>query len=219
VRLRKLEISTGEQRITIDTRNSGSVPLQALAIVGGNGVGKSLCMQVALRVFQSTAQDNHQPTLFTKNIQATVEFEYQGGIHVGVIKDGVLIQKPSASGMLIEPRKLTDGCLFYDVKMRINALDSNNTSIGMAFTTMLLQDFYYNQIKNSLVWIDDFDLGLDSENARVLLQVALRKCLERDNQLIVTTRNRELVELLGQDSIRVLSSGVRYVDRAMKNIK
>ena len=219
MRLRKLEISTGEQKITIDARNSGGVPLQALAIVGSNGVGKSLCMQVALRVFQTTAQSNTQATLFTKNIQATVEFEYQGGIHVGVIKDGILIQKPTPSKMTIEPQKTTDGCLFYDTKMRIHALDSNNTSVGMAFTKILLNDFYCNQIKNCLVWIDDFDLGLDVTNAKELLQVALRKCLERDNQLIVTTRNREIVELLGQEGIRVLSSSHRYVDKVLKNIK
>lgn len=218
MRLRKLDIDMGKGRFAIDLRNRGGVPLQACAIVGGNHSGKSLCYQVAMRAFQSTAQSSTGMRLFESNIQATIEFEYDGGIHAGVIRNGILVQKPGVSTMRIERNRITDGCLFYDLRSRLSLLNDKSTSSGEALARILLQDFYKNEIRNCLVFIDDFDLGLDETNAVELLRLLMRKCLERDNQLVVTGSRRETYVSLGDDSIKFLVSSVNMIEQVRSSL-
>lgn len=218
VRLRRAKIEHEDIRIDVDFRQPGGLPLQSVAIVGGNCTGKSLLMHCALKLFQSTAQSTTQQRAFTNYVNATIEFEYNGGIHAGVIKNGIITQKPSTTQMMIQSNRMSDGCLFYDYRGRLNANIDQCHSFGQCTCYMALRDFYRNEIRNCVVWIDDFDVGLDDQNAVTLFRLLLRKCFERDNQLIVTGHRAAVYEGLGDLGVKQLPASIDIVQRYLKNL-
>lgn len=218
MRLRKAKLEHENIRIDLDFRNTSSIPMQAIAIVGGNMSGKTLLMHCALKLFQSTAQSGSQIRAFEKKIQATIEFEYEGGIHVGVIRDGIIIQKPMTTQMKIDKNKISDGCLFYDFRSRLNASLTQCYGFGQATCYMALKDLYKNEIRNCLIWIDDFDVGLDDENAVTLFRAFMRKSYERDNQLIVSGHRAKIYDGLGENSVKFLVSPGDMMNKFIKII-
>lgn len=98
-----------------------------------------------------------------------------------------------------------------------SSLDSGGPGVEMV--RAVLTDLYKGEIRNSVIWVDSFDVGLDDSSAREFLKVLVKKSLERDNQLIVSTARRELLSGIGEDAVRQLSCGTNVVEKILKTLR
>jgi ABC-type dipeptide/oligopeptide/nickel transport system ATPase component len=211
-----IEASNKDVRVRVDFRSDEGYIMPMAAIVGGNGSGKSLLQMMAMRLFSSTAQKREQIRAFTEDVNGVCEFEVEGRIYSGVVRDGIIVQKPGEQQMQLRDDLLLNGCLFYDASMTLRNLRVGE-SYAKQMMQMLLEDFYKQKIKDCVVFVDNFDLGLDSNNHRVFAQALIRKALERDNQLIVSCLSRERVNMFPQQSVIDIGDGGCYIER-MNNL-
>lgn len=216
MRIRKIEANFGHGKIIVDCRGDDSMPMSLIGIVGGNGSGKSLLHLVAMRLFSSTAQERDRIRVFDEKVDATCEFEIDNKIEIGVIRGGVIVQKPGDSRMRVQENRVINGCLFYDTVVLSRQLRTGE-SYSKLMMKLILQDFYLREIKDCVVFIDNFDLGLDTVNHNLFLQTLIKKSLERDNQLIITCVDRERLRLLPEQSVVTLAGGLKYFDE-FKNL-
>lgn len=218
MRIKKIELENEDTKAMIDMRNEAGYALQTVAIVGGNGSGKTLSMNMALRLFQSTAQPTAQDNstaqrYFGSTAQGLVEFEYNNSIHMGVIKDGYIVQKPTLSNMKYINGRLTDGCMFYGIQMRYKMMLEMNVSFAEATIRMLYSDIVKGDIRNCMIWIDDFDAHMDIMNARELFRNLMRACMAKDCQLICTSRVADSFTSIGERNIKHLSNRKDYATK------
>jgi len=219
MRLRKLEIDWGKGLVELDLRGEGGHSLPVVGVLGPTGSGKTLLMRAAMRLFRnSIREDAHFPDW--KGISASVEFDLGSGISTGVIKDGFVVQRLTFPEMSMSEGKLMGGILSYQSER--GAFPVFDTPMTFAERCMrgVLHDLYKGEIRNSVIWVDDFALGLDDSLSREFLQILIKKSLERDNQLIVSADREALLQGVGSDNIRVLKGhGTNFIENLIKSFK
>ena len=208
MRIRRLEAEWGGGKVNVDLRGESGNPLPIVGIVGGNGSGKSLLQKVGLRLFV-TALDSRRCFLDWDDVSGYMECEYGGAISSGVVKKGKIIQNMVFPQSTMSAGILDNGCLFY----------SSSSLLSGNHVGAVLADLYKGKVSNSVLWVDSFDFGLDDSSAREFLKVLVKKSLERDNQLIVSTARRELLSGIGEDAVRQLSSGTNVVEKLLKTLR
>jgi hypothetical protein len=222
MRIRKFDINFEGTAQRIDMRSRGGFALQTVLLEGANGVGKTLSMQMALRLFQATAQPDSKTSTsqryFSATAHGTFEFEYSNAIHVGAIKDGYVHQKPSVTSMIYANNRLVDGCLFYSLPMRLDMMTKQSCSISESTINMLVHDVIQGDIRNCVVWVDDFDVGMSKSNSRELLRSLMRAASSKDLQIILSCVDASLYDSVGEQSIKRLSGDVDYMQKAMKQV-
>lgn len=217
MRLRKVELDFGSGRVVVDTRGEGNFPYPVVSIVGNNGSGKSLLMSVVMRVFSATSMDRSDIKLFNKNVNAVVEYESNQEINVAVVDSGVLVQKPRSNSMRYEDSRLTNGCLYYDQAVLTDGMVMGDSVVKTAITRVC-EDLYTREIKNCLIMIDNFDLGMDRNNLSLYSKSIVKKAMERDNQLLVSTINASSTELLGMGLVRQMGAGADIYTSVIERI-
>ena len=223
MRIRKIEMQVESKEVVVDMRHASGRALQAVALIGGNQSGKSLAMELALRVFQSTAmrETSNAKPLFREAVNGMVEFEWASGVHVGLVRNGEIVQKPTTSNMTYLNKRLVGGCLFYPLAMRLQMLQdakSGISSLAAATATALLQDVVAGDIRDCVVWVDDFDVGMDATNGRELFQQVLRACVSKDCQLIVSASTDTVFSSLGTSNVREIGVGKNVVSALRESI-
>jgi ABC-type dipeptide/oligopeptide/nickel transport system ATPase component len=208
MRIRRLEVDWVCGKSVVDFRSESGSPLPIIGIVGNNGSGKSLLQSMALRLYSSSLGTN-RIFLDWDEVSGYCEYEYNGSICTGMVKSGKIIQSIVHPNTVMGDRKVSDGCLFFDTS---GILDGN-------LIVPVCSDLYRGEIRNSVIWVDSFDVGLDDNNAQEFLKVMVKKSLERNNQLIVSTVRRHLLSGIGEDAIRQLGNGTNLVTGALKNLK
>jgi ABC-type cobalamin/Fe3+-siderophores transport system ATPase subunit len=211
MRIRKIEVNFGKGKTIVDFRGESDMPMPLIGIAGKNGSGKSILQLVALRLFSSTAQEKDQIRVFDETIDAVCEFEVDNKIEVGVIRKGVIVQKPGSNKMQVKDNRVINGCLFYDTSLISSSLRTGE-SYSKHMMSIILQDFYNREVKDCVVFIDNYDLGLDSDNHTLFVQSLIKKTLERDNQLIVTCIDRTRLNMFPSHNVIELSGGYKYFD-------
>lgn len=208
MRIRRLEAEWVDGKAMVDLRGESGSPLSVVGIVGGNGSGKSLLQKVGLRLFV-TALDSRRCFLDWDDVSGYMECEYGGAISSGVVKKGKIIQNMVFPQSTMNVGVVDNGCLFY----------SSSSLLSGNHVGAVLADLYKGKVSNSVLWVDSFDFGLDDSSAREFLKVLIKKSLERDNQLIVSTVRRELLSGIGDDGVRVLTGGTNVVEAVLKGLR
>lgn len=197
-----------------------------IGIVGDNGSGKTTLLESISHIWQCSLENRLKRVfLFDKAIGASIDFEVGGAITTGVfqgseIKQNVITRVSYSSG------GIQNGILYYGTFSRsMESVYRHGDSEGrfgsgkgysFNIVSLLLRDFYSGDIRDSVILIDDFDLGLSFSSARKLLQLLIRKSLEKNNQLIVTTVHEEVLEGIGEGSLFQLPSSTDLIDTVVK---
>lgn len=222
MRVRRLEADWGSGKATVDLRGESGSPLPIVGIVGGNGSGKSMLQKMALRLFRNAM---YPDTSFADwaAVSGYGELEYGGAIATGVVKQGKVVQSLVFPDTVLKERQVLGGLLGYNsalcMRSFISGVDLDSGGLGVEMARSVLTDLYKGDIRNSVIWVDSFDAGLDDSCAREFLRVLVKKTLERDNQLIVSTARRELLSGIGDDAIRQLGAGTNVIDKILKTLR
>ncbi len=222
MRLRKVTAQKGGLSLNVSFLGEGGFPTDVIGIVGGNLSGKTLLTRVILHTYvMSVAPLAHESSLLAmRGIDGSVEFEYSG-ITLGVIREGKMVQR-AVIGSGLRENGLTGGLLVYDSVMRAHQTLTypvgGNVTFGENLVLQVLRDLYKGIISNSVIVVDDFDLGLDFSGAREFLSILVRKSLETHNQLIVTTKHASLLNGIPSTAHRNLGDGTSLVGLSVKNL-
>lgn len=190
MRIRRVQVEWAAGKANLDLRNEAGFPLSLSCIIGSNGSGKSLLQLLALRCFKNSMSPN---TVFLDwdDVSGSVEFEYGGAIATAMVHKGKIIQNLVFPNMTVDSMRMQGGFLGYTRHRFSWELarwgESNDMGLGEKGITSVLHDLYKGDIRNSVIWVDDFAMGLDKENSSRFLQTLIKKSLEKGNQLIVST--------------------------------
>jgi predicted ATPase len=219
MRLRRVTMRGLGMDVEMDFRGARGEYQQITGIIGGNGSGKTTLVE-------SIGATLRRGSYLRKEVERVVEFDIDGEIHSSVIREGAVVQGISKGffswrGFTVEGRPVRDALLVYDSLVRVSHCARNYSTAPMAvgLVAQVLQDFYKWDIQNSVVVIDDLEMGLSDSSAREFLQALIRKVLEKDNQLIVTTRRESCLSLIPVESWRRLGEGTKVVEEAIKTLK
>lgn len=223
MRVRRVMAEWQNGKAELDFRNDGGIPLPIIGISGPNGAGKSLLQLLALRCFKNSMSPN---TVFLDwdDVSGSVEFEYGGAIATAMVHKGKIIQNLVFPHMTVDSMRMQGGVLGYSRHRFTWEFarwgDTKDIGLGEKGISSILHDLYKGDIRNSIIWVDDFDIGLDTVNASKFLQHLIKKSLEKSNQLIVSTMSVSALGGMGEDSKRVLSDSRRVdiVDKALKGL-
>lgn len=213
MRIRRIEAEWPKGKVSIDLRGESGNPLSIIGIVGGNGSGKSLLKKMVIRLFRNAMYPN---TCFLDwdEISGYAEFEYGGAIATGVVKRGKIVQSLVFPDTVLKDRQILGGLLSYEISL------NNFTNAGFeALSRNVLSDLYTGDIKNSVIWVDSFDIGLDSDNRKEFLRLLIRKSLEKNNQLIVSTAHKEALSEIDEQGIRNIGSGENIIHNILNDFK
>lgn len=218
MRLRRVSVDWGVGRASLDLRGSGGQAMPIVGVAGENGSGKSMLRQAAIRLFSSSFSDKGEQSFADwKGVNAEVEFDIGSGICTGVMKNGVIVQRLAYTGMKVEDKGLRGGFLSYDnLERSFHSWKHRDYSQGVV--GIVLSDLYNKDVRDSFIWVDDFTLGLDSYSARKFLDILIRKTLEKDNQLVVSCHDKNLLSGIGDDHVRILAGGTNVVDAVLRTL-
>lgn len=207
MRLRMVQADWGQGLVSLDLTGEGGYPLPIVGVVGNNGSGKSVLMNMAARLFRDAVSTTPTCYLDWDKIEGSAVFEYGRAISTAIMDKGKVIQRLVFPDMKQVGRNLENGVLIYD---RMNAAMYGGNQVHC-----VLRDLYGGTIKNSVLWVDDFDRGLDEENCKRFLQVLTKKALEGDNQLVVSSMRQDLWRLgVELKCMRALTGGEDYLAKA-----
>jgi len=218
MKLRKANLRGLDFDLSVDFTNGSGRIQDVTAIFGGNQSGKSVLARFISICYGESALGESVIPLWFDKYDGEVDFEVNGIVTTTVFRQGKFLQKANLPELVPVnrqlPEKLFDALLFFNSYTRTSMLAMNEnrgmpTSIGLTY--QLFSDFYNHQIRNSVILVDDFDLGLDRKNAGKLLEKLISKGLEGDNQLVITTRNALLLDSLDSGITRMLPSGSESV--------
>jgi len=220
MRLRRATVKGLGMDIDLDFRGARGEYQQITGIIGGNGSGKT-------SVIEAVGSLLNRGVHHRKGVESSVEFDIEGEIHTAILKEGCIMQGINKgwfrSGLIQygEGKPIREALLVYDSLVRVSHCARNYSTAPMAvgLVAQVLQDFYKWDIQNSVVLVDDLEMGLSDSSAREFLQALIRKILEKDNQLIVTTRREACLSVIPVESWRRLGEGTKVVEEALKTMK
>jgi len=222
MRIRRIEVEWGNGKVSLDCRSEGNLPLPVVGILGSSASGRSMLMKMVLSSFRNTMHGSLTSFEDWKEVSGYVEFDLGSAISSCVIRNGKIVQKLTYPDMDTREMTLSGGCLFYSSQERLFFASKavSNQSFAETLIQPILHDLYKGNIRNSVIWVDDYALGLDDNVAQEFLRVLIRKALERDNQLIVSCDREGLLLGAGSEAIRVLRpSGTNLVEKVIKGLK
>lgn len=204
MRLRRIEVDWGKGNVIFDLRGEEARPLPVVGLFGSSGSGKTILMKAARWIFRNGANENSNfPAL--EGVNSLVEFDLGSGIATGVIRNGTIVQKLVYPEMTMSEGKISGGMLFYGSERANFFVFQAPLASSEICVRNILHDLYKGTIENSVIWIDDFSLGLDDDLSKEFLQILIKKSLERNNQLIVSTNREEFLQGVGSENIRTLA--------------
>jgi hypothetical protein len=154
-----------------------------------------------------------------KGVAGFVEFDLGSGISTGVVRDGAVVQRLTFPEISMSDGKLQGGILSYGSERGAFPVFDAPMTFAERCMRGVLHDLYKGEVKNSVIWVDDFALGLDDSLAREFLQTLIKKSLERDNQLIVVADREILLQSVGSENIRALRErDTNLVQRVIKSL-
>jgi len=207
----------GKGQVSLDFRTEGGQVAPIIGILGSTCSGRTMLMSAAIRLFRSSIRER-MTFMDWKGVDATVEFDIGCGIVSGVIRDGTVVQSIVYPDMRLEEARLSGGVLVYHSD-RGRFPFNNSSSSAESFIRPILHDLYKGEIKNSVIWVDDFAIGLDDSCAQDFLNILVKKTLERDNQLIVSADRESLLAGVGADNIRRLAAqDTNFIQRVIQTL-
>lgn len=213
MRIRKIELNYQHGKKLADCRGSGGHPLPVVGLYGNNNSGKTLMMLSASAIFAKAVTGSSQK--LWEKVSSTIEFDLGGSISTGAIKNGVIIQNIVNPGIKHDKASYSNGLLVYDVNRVFNNL-AKGKDFAISSISWIIEDYMRVNIKNSVIWIDSFDLGLDCNTANDFLKFLIKKSLEKDNQLIVSTNRIESLSHMPSESrILIGDSRSSVIDQVM----
>lgn len=210
MRIRRIEIENKEIKASVDFRATDNKSVSNIVgIRGGYGSGKTLLQIFACETFRSTVgiYREGEEILSLRDCSGYVEFDFGSEISIGVLKSGKLVQKPIYSGLRVSEGICTGGMLFY-----------KNNGIVMDNIYRLMNDLHKGDIRDSVIWVDDFGMGLLEADSRKLLQLVYRKCLEKNNMAVLSSNDVGIFSGI-REGIRDIGDSYDIIERVMKKIQ
>lgn len=227
LRLRKASLRSSSFSASISFLTETGRVQDVTGIAGSNLTGKTTLLRFIRNAYTSAAVEGAIFPRYFDDMDGEVDWEINGVISTSVLRKGQFTQNSLIPKLVLShrnhvPEKLEDIFLSYDTQTRIGLLLVNELhSIPPAVTLLsqIFADFHNHKVKNSVVFIDDFNLGLDKSNQVVFLSKIIRTVLKRDNQLIVTCHESESLGGMDVANIRQLSGSYDVVGEAISKME
>lgn len=184
----------------------------SVIIKGGNGAGKSLVCRVICEAFKPAV---------TKNIQSSLEGDWTVEFEVGAEIGAVSIRngKIDSLGLLkkyISLEEKVNNCVVVYGSSR--SMGPESFCGGIRSSYAILHDLHMRQVSNSVIIIDDFDLGLTLPNQEKLFKHLRKNYAAKNCQLIITVKEWTLDLLESQvidlsNQIDVISDTIKLLGK------
>ena len=212
LRIRKISCTNEYHSLDVNATGEDGTIASTLALIGGNRSGKSTLMEFATVAFRSLGgvrsddeiEWNRQ--VLHPSTNGFCEFESGRGIYSVSVKGGKIVRHDSVHTVRSGAGTVEDCFLAYDTSMCREFLDRKNRNINEIYARLVLKDLYIGRVRNSIIWIDDIDLGLDAMNGREFVRLVLRKVAEGDNQVFMSSLSKECFGGLRREDQRILTS-------------
>lgn len=178
----------------------------AVALIGGNGTGKTRLSQFVRACYTAIVRDEtcSKRPVFDADAVGFVEFEGAKGVTSVRIEAGRATVTGERCEATIDAGTVNGGMLLYDTQMLRMHMPADATNIVAIRNRFVLKDLYVGRVRNSVIWIDDFDLGLDALNAGDFWRCVWRRSREFDNQLVCLALRSEAFVGLSSLALHVL---------------
>lgn len=163
--------------VTIDFRETNGVA-EGLWLVGGCGAGKTFVTECIASAWGSGALNRSLP-YEVQDCRVRVDFDVKGSVAVCQADNG----RFSGSPMLRIDSGSRSGLVLHYGMDRVNGFKGSS---GVRSVQAIIQDLANGGITDSVILIDDFDLGLDSGDQKLFWSYLWRNYNSGGNQLIVT---------------------------------
>lgn len=211
MRIRKIQIKNETLELNISATSDDGTMSNVLALCGCNGSGKSTLLEFATAAFRSlSATANSNDAVWNRIVCDTstrgyCEFETSRGIYSVAVENGKILRHDHSHTVNMASGTIEDGFLAYDPLVCRDFLGRKNRDIGAIYARLILKDLYLGRIRNSVIWIDDIDLGWDDSNATELVRHTVRRGAEGDNQVIMSAKNDICFRGLRSSNLRTLA--------------
>lgn len=171
--------------LSLEFRTEGRVD-DACWLVGGSGSGKSLVALIAAMGWGASMRKGGLP-LALNGARARVDFEIGGEVAICQAQDGLVTGSPLLHEKWGQLPLMENSLLHYDYR-RVMGAGSRDQPLGVRSVSPILADLNRGGIRDSVVVIDDFDLGLDAGDQRAFWAHLWKHHRSQGNQLIVTAK-------------------------------
>lgn len=178
--------------ISLDFRDSKSRTSDLIGLVGGNGSGKSLIAEMMSMGWGASLQDRCLPYRLRADF-CRLDFEHDNemlSIHIR----GDQVDASSKLAALFDVNSSRHMVLKYDYnrlnKLPIWAKKRGRHSSGVNVLWPMLSDLHTKDVRDSIIIIDDFELGLDAKGKMDLFRYMRRHHGSKGNQVIMMMREK-----------------------------
>ena len=178
------------------------------SILGPNGSGKSIISQAIACAFAGSVREEGAPCTVSADL-VRVDFEVDNAVIAAQSFRGRFDRHSAIAARFDSKGK--HGVLMYD-RNRL-AMDVPGNYTGLKVVVPILADLHLRSLEDSVVVIDDFDLGLDASLRGKFFKHLRSHLRPRRNQLILTAR-----EKIGEMYEVVLPEGRDVMEDAMREV-
>lgn len=170
--------------ITVDVRGEDGVVPRVFGIWGATGTGKTLISKMIRSAWMSSVSDRIDYELYS-GLSGYVTFEAGEEVMVVRVEGGVVQGNEGLRGYTkLEKR---EHCVVHYGKDRV--WSSGKRTLGEAGLYWIFRDALWSgAVRDSVVLIDDFDLGLDSISREKAYEAVFQLHAPLGNQLILLSR-------------------------------
>jgi len=180
--------------ISLDMRDDSGACSSLVGIHGGCGAGKSLLADLLSLGWASSVQGRRLPFALNGDF-CRLDFEESGEI-LSIHIRGDQVDFSTKLSNLFDATLNRHMVLKYD-SQRIQRLplwtrDSGSQPLGVKALWPIVSDLHQREIKNSIIVVDDFDLGLDRIAQAEVFRYLRRHHRSKGNQVILLLREKLL---------------------------
>lgn len=181
--------------LSLEFRGDDSSSLNIVYLFGRNGSGKSYIMGSIARSWSGSVLSGGSLDLPYIADMLRIDYELGSeicGVHIrgGRLEKSSSLAKHSDISVGDSPH-VKNGIVYYSCDRlgvtRSTVRGGTQLSDSVCFTFPVLYDLHMRDIRDSIIMIDDWDRGLDSESSRNFYTHLVRHTLSKGNQLILSS--------------------------------
>jgi len=178
--------------MSLDFRSVGGVVSSLVGLVGGNGSGKSLVSDMISYGWGGSVLNKRLPVALNADF-CRLDFEDSGEI-LSIHIRGDQVDASTKLAVLFDNSLNRNMVLKYD-SQRVSNLPlwtkmAGNQSLGVRAIWPIISDLHEKNVSDSIIVIDDFDIGLDRVSQYGLFKHLRNHYRSKRNQLILLSHEK-----------------------------
>lgn len=185
------------QDINLEFKEDNGSILNNVCVFGKNGSGKTYMMGCIARAWSACVLSKASTELPYVAKMLRIDFEVKNEIVSLHIRNGI-VEKSStlvknAEVFVGDEAKVRHGIVYYasnrGAVTRSTVREGMGIAESVALTFPVIYDLHMRDVTDSVVMVDDWDMGLDVESARNFYSHLVKHTLSKGNQLILSSVN------------------------------